>query len=264
MEGLLIIDKPSGLTSHDVCQRIKHALRCRRVGHTGTLDPLATGVLPVLLNGATKWAPQFAEDEKEYYVTAIFGVTTTTYDTEGTVVAGHPVPADWMAQIEAALPHLRGAIQQVPPPFSAVKFQGKPLYWWARRGKTVSIPSRPVNIRLIEVCDPLPCVVGRWSLHTAGGHALVASKGSYHSPSTIHHSLPLRIICSKGTYVRSLIHDLGQLIGCGAHVSALRRTRSGRFTVDDAHPLEAVCGATDALHRFDKFLYKKTGHVVSP
>lgn len=214
MDGILIIDKPSGLTSHDVCQRIKHALRCRRVGHTGTLDPLATGVLPVLLNGATKWATQFADDEKEYCVTAIFGVTTTTYDTEGTVVAEHPVPADVMAKIEAVLPHFRGAIQQVPPPFSAVKFHGKPLYWWARKGRPVEVPARLVNI-------------ARFELTTAGMSQFPATGDR--RPVAV-----FRIVCSKGTYVRSLIHDLGQAVDCGAYVAALRRTRSGRFGIAQA------------------------------
>lgn len=236
MDGILIIDKPSGLTSNDVCQYIKRALHCRRVGHTGTLDPLATGVLPILLNGATKWATQFANDEKEYYVTATFGVTTTTYDTEGAVVAEHPVPADLLERIEATLPQFRGALQQVPPPFSAVKFQGKPLYWWARKGRPVEVPARPIEVFAFDVQPLVPS----------------------------HQPLQFRITCSKGTYVRSLIHDLGQIIGCGAQVSALRRVRAGRFTIDDAHPLAAVCGAMDPLRHFDKFLYKKSNRVVSP
>ncbi|MBI4366115.1 MAG: tRNA pseudouridine(55) synthase TruB [Deltaproteobacteria bacterium] len=227
MDGILIIDKPAGPTSHDVCQCVKHALRCRRVGHTGTLDPLATGVLPLLLNAATRWAPRFAADDKEYEATARFGAATTTYDAEGIVTRAAPVPEDLRERVARALPPFRGTILQVPPPFSAVKHQGRALYRWARRGETVQAPPRTVEVR---ECTLLP------------GEGWSADE------------IRFRIVCGKGTYIRSLIHDLGQAVGCGAHITALRRIRSGRFHITEAIPLAAVRSGRPADPH--KMLYK--------
>lgn len=233
----MVIDKPEGLTSHDVCARVKRALGCLRVGHTGTLDPIATGVLPLLLDGATKWANRFATDEKEYLVTAAFGVATTTYDREGTVAGRYPVPSDLLDRVMAALPQFTGTLAQIPPPFSAVKHRGKPLYWWARQGIQVAVPPRSVEIRSIALVP--------------------TADGAPDDPA----SLDLHICCSKGTYIRSLVHDLGSAIGCGAMVLRLRRLRSGTFGLDVAHQLETVCA--DRIGGADKFLYKKNGDVIA-
>lgn len=216
MDGIIIIDKPCGPTSHDVCQKVKRILGCKKVGHTGTLDPIASGVLPLLIDGATKWAPRFAFDDKEYLVEACFGSATTTYDIEGEVTSSLPVPSDLEKRVRGLLPGFVGKILQTPPPYSAVKHNGKPLYWWARRGRQVEVPPRAVDVRHF---------------------ALIVREHR-------NDKLAFRIICSKGTYVRSLVHELGQAIGCGAHVTQLRRLRSGPFTIDQAVSLEAV-GAID-------------------
>jgi tRNA pseudouridine55 synthase len=210
-DGVLVIDKPPGPTSFDVVRKIRHAAKVKRVGHGGTLDPLASGVLPICLGEGTKLAQFLLDADKEYDVTLCFGVETDTYDAMGAVTARHDPAGVDEAGVRAALPAFAGPILQTPPAFSALKREGRPLYDYARAGETVDIAPREVTIHAL---------------------ALVEWQGP--------EAVSLRLRCSKGTYVRSLVFDLGRALGVGAHVTALRRTRSGPFALDAALSLEGA------------------------
>jgi tRNA pseudouridine55 synthase len=213
LHGFLNIDKPAGMTSHDVVAHIRRAARQKRVGHAGTLDPAATGVLVVALGNATRLI-EYVQDatSKRYLATVRLGVTTATDDAEGAVLATAAVPSLDRSAIERALGPFRGEIMQVPPMYSALHHQGRRLHELAREGIVVERAARPVMIERLEVQG--------WA-----------------SPV-----LTLDIMCSKGTYIRSLAHDLGEAIGCGAHLQALRRTAVGGFLVEHALPLDRVTG----------------------
>jgi tRNA pseudouridine55 synthase len=209
MNGVVVIDKPAGKTSHDVVSDVKKALGVRKAGHTGTLDPLATGVLPVCINEATKLAPFFSLDTKEYCVTMLLGVKTDTQDIEGNVIASVE-PQVGSSEVECALNGFVGKIEQIPPRYSAVKYRGKALYKWARKGIPVELHPRSVEISNIDVLEvKMPYVT-------------------------------FNVSCSKGTYIRSLCSDVGDVLGCGACLAALRRMRSGRFVEGAAISLEEV------------------------
>jgi tRNA pseudouridine55 synthase len=220
-DGVLIVDKPTGPTSFDVVRRIKRAGRLRRVGHGGTLDPLASGVLPICVGEGTKLAAFLLDADKEYDFTLKLGVETDTYDAAGAIIAERDPSAVDEARLRDALPAFTGAIEQRPPAYSALKRDGRPLYAYARAGEAVEIATRAVTV-----------------------HALILI--AWGGPEAVS----LRLRCSKGTYVRSLAFDLGRALGVGAHVTALRRTRSGPFALGDALPLDAVlavlAGASDA------------------
>jgi tRNA pseudouridine55 synthase len=213
-DGVLVVDKPVGPTSFDVVRRIKRAARLGRsgkIGHGGTLDPLASGVLPVCLGEGTKLAQFLLDADKEYDVTIELGAETDTYDAQGTVTARHDASAIDEARVRAALPSFTGRISQVPPVYSALKRDGRPLHEYARAGEAVEIAPREVTIHELAL-------------------------GPWRGPSAV----ALRVRCSKGTYVRSLAFDLGRALGVGGHVTALRRTRSGPFALDAARPLDEV------------------------
>ncbi len=223
VDGVLVIDKPAGPTSHDVVQEVRRRLGVRRAGHTGTLDPMATGVLPVVLGEATKLVPYLVEADKTYEAEATLGVETDSLDATGRVVAVAPadrLPGD-PATVAAAVAGLAGRRRQVPPAFSAVKVGGEPLHRRARRGEAPTAPAREV-----EVYEAVCLGVDLGAGDTAGAPRV-----------------RFRVTCSKGTYVRVLAADLGRALGCGAHLSALRRTRSGPFGLDRAVPLDALEGA---------------------
>lgn len=207
--GLLVIDKPVGPSSHDVVGRVRRLVATRRVGHAGTLDPLAGGVLLVCVGRATRLVEYLVGLDKVYETNVRLGQATTTYDAEGQVTAERPVTVV-KADILAALPAFRGAIRQRVPPYSAVKRDGRPLYERARRGEVIELPARDVTIHTLDLL-------------------------AYEPPL-----LTLRVVCSSGTYIRSLAHDLGEALGCGGHVAALRRTAVGRFSLADAAPLDAL------------------------
>ncbi|MFQ5586774.1 MAG: tRNA pseudouridine(55) synthase TruB [Thermodesulfobacteriota bacterium] len=208
LAGILVIDKPGGMTSHDVVMKVRRTLEVRKVGHTGTLDPMATGVLPLCIGGATKIASFLESGEKGYTATIRFGVETDSYDAEGKVVAESDTSDISDERVLEALTHFKGRIEQIPPMFSAVKVGGTPLYKLARKGITVQRRAREVEICRLDVEKiDMPFL-------------------------TVH------IACSKGTYIRSLSHDIGMTVGCGAHLAALRRTKSGNFTLDDATTLD--------------------------
>ena len=208
--GILIIDKPQDWTSMDVCAKLRRVLGERRIGHAGTLDPMATGVLPVFVGRATRAVEFASEGEKEYLAGLRLGQVTDTQDTTGTVLETHPVDITLEA-LEAALEPFRGNIQQIPPMYSAIKIQGKKLYELARKGKEVERPPRDITI-----------------------HALTLEEQVNRTDFFI------RVRCSKGTYVRTLCHDIGRALGCGGTMFSLRRTMAAGFTLEQAHPLAVV------------------------
>ncbi|HVL39961.1 MAG TPA: tRNA pseudouridine(55) synthase TruB [Fimbriimonadaceae bacterium] len=214
MLGILLIHKPEGCTSHDVVNIVRRRFETRRVGHAGTLDPLATGLLVVAVGPATRFLQYLPLEPKEYIAQIAFGASTSTQDREGVVTAEREPPDDVRTAWDQAVPGFKGLIQQIPPLYSAVKKDGRPLYAYARAGLDVEREPRTVHIETLE-----------WlSLSTAGGRPVVEA----------------RVICSGGTYVRTLAHDLGERIGCGAHLHSLVRTGVGKFRLQQAKPLDEV------------------------
>ena len=257
MDGVLIIDKPAEWTSHDVVARVRRILRERRVGHTGTLDPFATGVLVMLVGRATRLAQFLSGAEKEYEARVRFGYATETGDLTGArldelpqtgdatagdatedvtkdaskgVAASRRLPcAEWSGEeVEAALASLRGEIAQVPPMYSAKKVQGKKLYELARRGIEVERAAVRVTIHELEVSKQ----------HDGGARLLENEDGTC--------DLDVRVVCSAGTYIRVLAEDLGARLGAGAHLAALRRTRAGTFRIEEATTLESLAERVEA------------------
>ncbi|MBN8727367.1 MAG: tRNA pseudouridine(55) synthase TruB [Xanthomonadales bacterium] len=210
LSGLLLLDKPQGLSSNRALQKVRRLFGADKAGHTGSLDPLATGLLPVCFGEATKIAGLLLGSRKAYETTARLGLTTTTEDSEGEVLARRPVPPLDAATINAALATLTGRIRQVPPVYSALKQGGEPLYAKARRGESVEVAAREVEVQRFEL------------LEHAG------------------EELRLLVECGSGTYVRSLVRDLGERLGCGAHVGALRRLWVEPFREPRMHTLEAL------------------------
>ncbi len=225
MDGVLIIDKPVGWTSHDVVARVRRVLREKRIGHTGTLDPFATGVLVVLVGRATRLAQFLAGAEKEYEATIRLGYATDTGDLTGTPRGDGPREVDCAAlvedEIEAALSTLRGEIEQTPPMYSAKKVQGKKLYELARRGVEVERKAVRVSVGAFEIVKERE---GAWLRSNGDGTC----------------DLSTRVVCSAGTYVRALAESVGERLGTGAHLSALRRTRAGAFHIERALSLERL------------------------
>lgn len=229
-DGILNLDKPRGPTSHDVVARIRRLTGVRRVGHAGTLDPLATGVLLICIGRATRVSEYLMTGRKVYRARARLGVTTDTYDAEGQVMAEVEVEAS-RAQVEAALAQFRGQIAQVPPMYSAIKHQGTSLHRLARQGIEVEREPRPVEIFRLELTawEPPECT--------------------------------LEMTCSRGTYVRSLVHDLGQTLGCGAYLTGLIRLASGDFWLEEAITLEQFAQAA-AEDRWAALLHPLDGALT--
>jgi tRNA pseudouridine55 synthase len=233
MNGLLIVDKPPGVTSHDVVGRVRHILRERRVGHTGTLDPFATGVLVILIGCATRLAQFLTGVEKEYEAVIRIGYATDTGDATGARITDLPLPGEgrkWTVdEIETAMQGLRGDIDQVPPMYSAKKRQGRKLYELARRGEEV-------------VRQPLRVSIHRFEALAGAGDILKDNlDGTF--------DLEVRVECSAGTYVRTLAEDFGKRLGVGAHLAELRRTRVADFRIEEATTLDqlTVKAADEAL-----------------
>lgn len=225
VHGVFLLDKPQGLSSNDVMQKVKRLFQANKAGHTGALDPLATGMLPICLGEATKFSQFLLDADKRYVVTAKLGERTDTSDAEGRIVASRPVNVK-TAEILTALSAFRGDLMQVPTMFSALKHQGKPLYEYARAGVTVERQARPITIFELKFIE-------------------------YNAPF-----LTLEVHCSKGTYIRTLIDDLGERLGCGAHVSMLRRTAVSDYPSDKMLSLEALQQLAEAgdLRRLDALL----------
>ena len=216
MDGILLVDKPAEWTSMDVCAHLRGVLHERHIGHTGTLDPNATGLLVVLTGKGTKAAKYAENDEKEYIARLRLGLRTDTQDIWGNVLDRQDAP--WSREaLEAVLPSFRGDIRQLPPMYSSIKIRGKKLYEIARRGGDVEREPRPITIHRLEVLDRDEN--GDWGL---------------------------LVRCSKGTYIRTLCADIGDAVGCGGCMSALRRTKAGAFTIEEAHTLEEIRSAPEA------------------
>jgi len=236
MNGILNLNKPAGWTSHDVVAWTRRVLREKRVGHAGTLDPMATGVLLVCAGQAPRVVEYLTAGEKVYRAEAQLGVTTDTYDADGEVTATAPVPLLTAADLHSTLAGFVGEIQQRPPAFSAIKQDGEPAYRKARRGEVVELPARPVTIHGIELLD--------WD------------------PTST--KLTIDVTCGPGTYIRSLTHDLGQALGCGAVLTRLIRTRSSQFSIENAVGLDALADAARSgdlgryLHPIEAALQKLT------
>ncbi len=210
IDGILVLDKPAGITSNGALQRAKRLFDAAKAGHTGSLDPMATGVLPLCFGEATKFSQFLLDADKRYLARISLGVTTASGDADGEVLETKPVPSLTGEALEAALEGFRGEIEQTPSMYSAVKVDGQPLYKLARQGIEIERKSRRVTIHELKL------------------EAIGESE------------LTLEIACSKGTYIRSIAEDLGKVLGCGAHVSGLRRLASGPYSLDDAVTLEEV------------------------
>jgi tRNA pseudouridine55 synthase len=220
LDGGVLVDKPAGPTSHDVVDRIRRRFNLKKVGHCGTLDPNATGLLIIVLGKATKLSERLMGGDKTYEGLVKFGETTDSYDADGEITASLPVPPLTLDQLNTGAATFVGDLMQTPPMVSAVKKDGVPLYKLARKGVEVERKPRLVHVYSYKFSEYDP-PVGRF-----------------------------RVACTKGTYVRSLAHELGQKLGCGAHLAALRRTQSGSFKIEDALPLDALLGlSTPALEK---------------
>ncbi|MBO4854380.1 MAG: tRNA pseudouridine(55) synthase TruB [Oscillospiraceae bacterium] len=218
-DGIIVIDKPAGWTSMDVCAKLRGILQTRKVGHAGTLDPMATGVLPVFVGRATR-AVTFAENgSKEYAAVLRLGLVTDTQDITGTVLSQQRISVT-ASDVAAVLPRFTGEIFQLPPMYSAIKINGQKLYDLARKGQNVERTPRAVTVYALELTEQI-------------------------SPT----DFSLRILCSKGTYVRTLCHDIGQALGCGGCMASLRRTMAAGFTLSDSYTLEDVQSQGAALLR---------------
>lgn len=213
LDGVLLLDKPLGLSSNDALIRAKRLYLAKKAGHTGTLDPLATGLLPLCFGEATKFSQDLLDADKTYEATMRLGIRTTTGDAEGEALDTRDVTCD-EAAVQAALRQFVGDIVQVPPMYSALKRDGKPLYEYARAGQTVERAGRQVTIHALDL---LACALP---------------------------DVTFRVMCSKGTYVRTLAEDIGEALGCGAHLVALRRTGVGALTLEHAVTLDALSDAT--------------------
>lgn len=215
LDGALLIDKPVGPTSHDIVAMVRRTFRIDKVGHAGTLDPNATGLLILLLGKGTKLSEKLMGSDKVYEGTAKFGETTDSYDSDGEITASLPVPPLTLEELNAYAEHFIGDQLQTPPMVSAVKKDGVPLYKLARKGLEVERKPKLIHVYKFRF-------------------------NTYEEPEA-----QFRVACTKGTYIRSLVHDLGQKVGCGAHLSQLRRVSSGQFDVKDALPLEGVLKLTE-------------------
>jgi tRNA pseudouridine55 synthase len=242
MHGALLVDKPSGPTSHDVVAFARRALQTRGIGHTGTLDPLATGLLVLLIGHATRLSQFLVTDEKEYIADIRLGRATPTYDAQGLEArdarreAGGARCEVTPEQVQAVLANFIGTFPQLPPPFSAKKVAGERAYKKARRNEAVELKQVEVTVRELEL------------LSEPRGSRLAPPVSRLPPRDSDATLVRLRVACSSGFYVRSLAHDIGQRLGCGAHLEALRRTRAGQFEVADALTLEALETAGDAIH----------------
>lgn len=230
IDGIVLLDKPIGLSSNDLLQKVKRLFHANKAGHTGALDPLATGMLPICLGEATKFSQHLLDADKRYRVVARLGQRTDTSDAEGAVISVRPVAVE-PAQLAEALARFRGETPQTPSMYSALKYQGKPLYEYARQGVDVPRPTRMITVYALELI--------RWD----------------------QESVELEIHCSKGTYIRTIVDDLGEILGCGAHVIVLRRLAVARYPADRMVSLEHLQALTateptapDTLARLDSLL----------
>ena len=244
VDGVLLLDKPAGITSNDALMRVRRLMNARKAGHGGTLDPMATGLLPIALGEATKFVNDALDADKTYLAELTFGVTTSTADAEGEVLERAPVAFD-EARLRAVVAGFVGEIDQVPPMHSALKRDGRPLYEYARAGITLERAARRVTIHAIDLVS-LSSDDAVTQASTGGLPAGPAAPAGSAAPAPDAPAAPgsvravLRVRCSKGTYIRTLAEDIGRVLGCGAHLSGLRRERVGAFGLDDAVTIERL------------------------
>lgn len=234
ISGILNLNKPMGMTSHDVVQRVRRILGIKKVGHTGTLDPMATGVLLVCVGQSTRLIEYLQPGKKIYQAEITLGQSTNTYDAEGDIVTTHDPSAISRTDFIQVIQPFIGAIQQVPPPFSAIKQNGVPLYKLARQGKNVLAPARKVQIDSIEVL-------------------------SFQNPI-----VDVKVTCGSGTYIRSLAHDIGNALGVGAHLSALTRIQNGEWHIDDAISLDELAHAQQSGQLAEVIVSKESAMAHMP
>lgn len=218
IDGIILLDKPTGISSNDALQKVKRIYFAEKAGHTGALDPLATGMLPICLGEATKFSQFLLDSDKRYRVIAKLGERTNTSDSDGEVVETRPIDVD-MAKLEACIETFRGESDQVPSMFSALKYQGKPLYEYARAG--IEVPRESRKITVFEII-----------LHRFEGD-----------------EVEMEVHCSKGTYIRTIVDDLGEMLGCGAHVTMLRRTAVAKYPYEKMVTLEQLNELLEQAHR---------------
>jgi len=230
LDGVLLVDKPRDFTSHDVVARLRRKLQMKRIGHAGTLDPMATGLLVMLIGKSTRISQYLISQDKVYEGEITLGVATNSQDADGEVVSTQPVPELTEAQVRAAMAGFMGDQYQTPPMFSAIKKDGVPLYKLARQGEVIEREPRFIRVMAFDLLG-------------------------FNSPK-----ITFRLACTKGTYVRSIAHDLGQKLGCGAHLSALRRTKSGAMDLSQALTLEGI----EALPHSDIGKRLLPPHAVAP
>lgn len=232
MDGILIIDKPAGITSHDVVARVRHILKTKKVGHTGTLDPFATGVMVVVVGKATRLAQFLDKDEKEYEASIRFGFETDTGDVDGSRIADRGMQIEEIDYVlrntnwDEAFEVFRGELEQIPPMYSAKKIDGKKLYEHARKGETIERRSSKVFIYRLELLE-----------------------SAVRDPRSAIDTLRIRIACSAGTYIRTLAEDIGRAVGVGAHLTELRRTRAGRFDLSQSVTLDLLAADDEPASR---------------
>jgi tRNA pseudouridine55 synthase len=242
MNAVLIIDKPSGLTSHDVVNRVRRILQERSVGHLGTLDPSATGVLPLVIGNLTRLAQFYTSCEKTYEGTIRFGFATDTYDAEGEATAATQTVNLSPDQVRELANQFRGTIEQTPPPFSAKKIQGVPAYKLARKRADVVLKPVQVEIKEFEITEI---------------HVALDTPVRENDPRPRGLVATFRARVASGTYMRSVAHDMGELAGCGAHLQSLRRTAVGEFEVSDAHTLEELAAAAQRGETGSLFIHPR-------
>jgi len=221
INGVILLDKPTGISSNDALQKVKRIYFAEKAGHTGALDPLATGMLPICLGEATKFSQFLLDSDKRYRVIAKLGERTNTSDSDGEVVETRPIDVD-LAKLEACIEKFRGESDQVPSMFSALKYQGKPLYEYARQG--IEVPRESRKITVYEII-----------LHRFEGD-----------------EIEMEVHCSKGTYIRTIVDDLGEMLGCGAHVTMLRRTEVANYPYENMVTLEQLNELLEQAHREEK------------
>ncbi|NDY71976.1 tRNA pseudouridine(55) synthase TruB [Desulfobacter hydrogenophilus] len=224
--GILVVNKPKGISSAGVVSRLKRLLKVKKIGHTGTLDPFATGVLPIAVGQATRISKYFLKGVKGYYAQVTLGIETDTYDCTGTVT--HTAPSDHLSalgldQVKDVVTGFLGHQEQIPPAYSALKHKGQPLYKLARQGQIIEKPPRPIEIMSITM-------------------------ENFRMDTNNHPVFDMPVTCSGGTYIRSLAHDIGLALGCGAHLSALQRTRAGQFKIEHAEDLDCF----EKMSSFDR------------
>ena len=239
--GILIVDKPAGWTSQDVAAKLRGVYHEKRVGHGGTLDPMATGVLPIFIGRATRAVPFFEHADKVYEATLRLGLITDTQDITGRTLEERPINVT-LEQLEAVLASFRGEIEQIPPMYSAIKVNGQKLYQLARKGREVEREARTVTIYELTPVGSDPLIA---PVIADGNDAAAPQRQEASGDASLRADVQLRVHCSKGTYVRTLCHDIGAALGCGGCMAALRRTRAGRYSIDQAHTLEEILAAPD-------------------